>query len=608
MKNRGIPLLVLPAVFAVVCLFFAGRFEYLWGLLCSVVLFVAAYGIGRRILRVFNVTAEPLFFPFGLGCLLLVCYTVFAVSTNLIAIYSLWIVITFLCLQEVMTSGTDSPWRCRISFQYLWITPILLIGFWSSLTPSTFYDALVYHLGLPQQYLIRGRIEILPTNLFSSFPPFEPVCNLLLIGVKASSAIKLFSIWILLSTLWPLWWFGRKHETEEASKIVLPALLLPAAWILIHLTTADILTSLFFCSGVIFLLSLQASDGPSCRRMLLASAFLIACSVWTKWNVLLYIPPLIVLFKPQFSRVNLLRLFVLFAGIVFMIAPLLIRNYVTIGDPLYPILSEWLHNPNWSALQQHALQRDSFPERNRSILDLITKPGTFGSGSALGLVPIVGLVLYPFAANRKTNRLLLYGVICFSLWYAIFPNFRQLFPVFLVLVPVFAAGLSLIAARSKAVYTMVLIVCGLLALKDMVTVYKFFPLIRSQEGPEKYLAERTNYYDVAGALQDPTQLTILIGETRIAYFQVPVIANTAYDRNTFLEIADSSQNEDALYQKLKGAGISHIVYNPSEFERLSKEYKLWVPSNQNAKVLRAFFQKHVVLRKRNGNVFLFELK
>ena len=67
-----------------------------------------------------------------------------------------------------------------------------------ALGPPFFYDAMVYHLGLPWQALIEGGWQGHPENLFSAFPPLAQLLSLpaLSLGLVRVPALMHWLAWV----------------------------------------------------------------------------------------------------------------------------------------------------------------------------------------------------------------------------------------------------------------------------------------------------------------------------------------------------------------------------------------------------------------------------
>ena len=608
--DRGFPAYILILIYLALASIFPDRLQYIEALFLALGLYLAAHGLGRRISRRFWPDLNSSFwFPLGLGLLLSVCTMCFVFGTGPFLFFAIWIAVAAMAIPETPIL------RARIPYSCLWGAPFVLIGFWSTWTPSTFFDALVYHMGLPHQYLARGIMSVIPHHLYSSFPPFEQTLNLMFACTQRDPGIKIFTVLILFHLTLVITHFVRKvHPDAKMEFSVLPILFLPGVWVLIHVVTADVLAGLFFCAGVAFL---AVQTRPLSGRTVLAGALLIAFSAWTKSNVNLYIPLLAVLWISLFGLQEWKKLLQFYLLIFLLIAPLLLRNFVTLGDPLYPALWQIFPNAGWSPQQSHALQMDSFPHRAKSLADILLAPfrlafqtNYYGSASETGIVWLTSLLLYPFAKrNRVINRILLYVFVCFLSWLFVFHNFRQFFPVFLLLYPMAAIALESFAARYSRAMVFYWILAGFVGLRLLLPiVWNYFPLIQPGQSQSEYLRRNLDYYAIAELVNQNPLKTLLLGDTRIAFFRVPVISCTAYDQNPLLLWIEKSADAKALYDRFKRHQVGYVVYNRAEMNRLVKKYNLWRPPKRDQIVLDQFLKQYTVPKVRSGEIYLLQVK
>lgn len=68
-----------------------------------------------------------------------------------------------------------------------------------ALAPPFFYDALVYHLGLPWQILVEGRLMAHPEDLFAAFPPLAQLAALPALSLGLDRAPALLHWWTFVA-------------------------------------------------------------------------------------------------------------------------------------------------------------------------------------------------------------------------------------------------------------------------------------------------------------------------------------------------------------------------------------------------------------------------
>jgi hypothetical protein len=100
----------------------------------------------------------------------------------------------------------------------------------------------------------------------------------------------------------------------------------------------------------------------------------------------------------------------------------------------------------------------------------------------------------------------------------------------------------------------------------------------------------------------------LIGETRSAYFQIPLIVCTAYDRSPFEEVLKKSSNAQSIFDALKEMQVSFVVYDSLQFQRLSEKYGLWKISAEQQQILQEFVKQYTIPKLRVNGIYLLQLK
>ena len=499
---------------------------------------------------------------------------------------------------------------------------------------------MVYHLGLPYQYEAIGKIAILPDHLYSTFPPFEQVLNLLFIHFGCESGVKVFSILLLFQIVYLFCGFIRwmtsdpqptggngkdqSHWTLQMGGridlLVLAMLLFPAAWILIHIISADLLVTLFFCAGVISLV--KTFDSVS-RMTIVQSSLLLAFSAWTKSNVLIYFSflPLLWLalarWRPSYGfweivwkHCGMILLFTL---------PLLLRNYFLLGDPLYPALSGIFSSKSWTPQQSAALQLDSLAGKNSGALEVLLAPlsitfrlDNYGSASEVGLVPLLSLLLYPFARkNRELNCVLFYVLFCYLAWLFTFHNFRQFLPPFYLFFLTAYFSFQYLFQRVRKFVPLIFGLCALYSGYQLLPIYSsFFPLISFGQRQTEYLEQHLSYFRLADVInKDPKNGKVaMLGETRIAYLTKPVVANTAYNQNPFLRMLKSSSSPDDLSSQLRHEEVKFVIVDRNEYLRLAKKYKIWEITPQEENILQDFLKNDTSFLLKSGDDYLFRIR
>ena len=94
-----------------------------------------------------------------------------------------------------------------------------------ALAPPTRFDALVYHLALPQSYLHEGQIIYIPQNIFWGMPQVGEMLYTLAMAVAGIEAATVLSVFVALLTLLGILGYVSERLTVSAGWIALAVLL-----------------------------------------------------------------------------------------------------------------------------------------------------------------------------------------------------------------------------------------------------------------------------------------------------------------------------------------------------------------------------------------------
>lgn len=638
-----IPLFALGLTYIILSLVFPDRWNYVLGFGFCSILWLASRSIGRSIFSRKLSIPDSWMFPAGLGIVLAIASIITSVSTAHWLVTTIWILLAVAAIFELRYL------KVKVPLKYVFFAPLIVLAFLSSLTPTTFFDALSYHLGLPYQYLEFGRIQVLPHQLYSTFPPFEHVLNLLFVSFELLSGIKLFSLILYLGLIHVFTEFLPPNgDSQIDPKFVCWILaLFPAPWILIHLITADLLASLCFCCGIC---AVVKSTSISDSNYTVLPALFLSFAIWTKINCLLYtalVPLLWFLMAKNQTFIEKTKRIAAQSLLVFLfIIPLLIRNFIAVGDPLYPALNKIFSESRWSHEQQLALRLDSFSSRDNTPVSILQTPflltfrkGSFGAAAEPGVAFLFGVLVYVISRkNSIVNRILLYVVVCYLLWWFTFFSFRQFIPVFFLLSLPSAIAIETIHNRSRLLSYACLIIFAAYSVLGLIAVFRnFFPLLSPTQTEANYLTARLDYYPAAetmNALESNGKI-LFLAESRSAYVKHSAIVPSRYDYNPLFEWVSQSKDSATLFARFKQEGVQFIFCNWKEYAHLAgktgilpvdllpprflsalPQGGLSVSGNKIAKlnshdheILRQFLSKYVVpIWQSSGIFYLYEIR
>jgi hypothetical protein len=225
---------------------------------------------------------------------------------------------------------------------------------------------------------------------------------------------------------------------------------------------------------------------------------------------------------------------------------------------------------------------------------MVTDPDQFASGSLVGLfavgsaclllaLPIMTRLMHARPDERRLgDALAVWTWIAAAAWVSTAPATRYLSPALLAGLAV-STGLAL--RRPERTIRIGLFVILLLSaawgtprfLQQHEEIFSSAQAALGRESDAAYLARTLDHGESARVVreQTPADATVLfIGETRSYYFMRRAIAPHPLDRHPLARWVAESPSPEALRDRLRAEGVTHVVLNAWEFQRLQKQYGL----------------------------------
>lgn len=476
------------------------------------------------------------------------------------------------------------------------IGALLLLPLLFSFVPPHSYDALVYHLALPAEYLRAGKITAVNHLVYTHFPQNAEMLFGLGLALGSETVAHLMS-W--LATVLSVWWVFEMGKRE----VPLNAALLAAALVASHtavmllssIAYVETLTMLWITSAVLCLLRwLELGDEE--RGWLLLSGAFAGLGVGTKYFAGIT-PAAVALFLVATRRWKAAALFTAMATATGV--PWLLKNLAVVGNPVFPFLYDRFPLPagsGWDAstakgyfhaLIEYAPRRETFlRDLARLPLLMATADARFGGGAdvlgRLGWAPLLVLSPLAVAASARHRQLrLILGYLGFHLavWFATGTVLRFL----VVVVPLWAllagAGTErLWQAAAVPARTALAAALGLLGALQLALFLYVNTLQGGWDVPlgiatrDEYLSKRLDYYPCARWAGDrlPRNVRILlVGEQRGFHLDRDHTATAVMSSNPFVRWADEAADARSLAARLKEAGYTHLLAVPREAQRLA---------------------------------------
>lgn len=472
-----------------------------------------------------------------------------------------------------------------------------LMGVWAfvagvfALAPPSFYDTQVLYLGFPNRYAIAGGFEALWHN-YHSFVPQNPEMLytqlVLLTGstLPAQLANMLFGILAALA----VFSLGRRFLSRSHS--LLAALLfftLPGFWTLSIITKDDMVIAFLQLVALDFALEWSQSKK---NGALLISALSAGLAAGCKYSALYFVLALFIALglgglwdKMKFSHlIKALIVFSLLSGAV--ASPWYLRTFVLTGNPVYPAMSGFFGKASF--------QGDSYSHDVQTVASLqeaALLPWTVTMNSQhfgyFGEVGILFLAFAPFLflvkRPRELNWLLIFLAFFILFWGFTFIRMRLLFSGLAILVLGVVYALHQLGEISISFRRLA---GTLLALTIVSNALFSFAYIENLHSPltavfgseyaraewfDENVSHRSMAEYVNRRLDPEKDKLLLVGETRMNYWNIPFVSDTAYDRAHLAAVLTGTQGAmEKTKVILRKEGFTFIVLNETEMNRFRR--------------------------------------
>lgn len=436
-----------------------------------------------------------------------------------------------------------------------------------ALAPPFFYDALVYHLGLPWQALREGGLAAHPEDLFAAFPPlaqllFSPLVSLGLdrapavlhwLGFVAAGA----GVWALARGL------GAPRWAAALAGGCVP--LLPCCVLVPGLPAAEA----WGLGGTVAAMALVATPrwtpGSGALAGFLAGTAGAARMQGIPWGAVVVVA---VGLRTRDLRESSRAALGFLAGCSLW----WLKNLILLGDPLAPLL--WRHEG------VETLWRDA-----GSAMHTVAGIGALVRTTAAALAPHAGnLALLALAAAivltvRPTNRDRIVAFVAMAglgSW-ALTGNLpRFLGPVAALLLALAAAAAGRSAAGRWAAALALGTTASLGLLVSAVQVQRWDGLALPGETPaEVHRAMVVNdpFPAFAASRSLPATARVLfVGEPRGFGFPRRFVAPSQHDVSPLRAVLEASSGPGEACERLRSQGFTHILVNWGELDRLAGGY------------------------------------
>lgn len=469
----------------------------------------------------------------------------------------------------VVVQGAIGRWRAvrRPSRTILVAAAAGLVNLILAIGPPHFYDAMVYHLGLPWQALQEGGWRSHPENVFSAFPPLS---QLLATPALAWGALRIPAL---------LHWFAWVCAATAAAALARrlgagrgPAMLLAATVML--LPTAPLVPG-FPCAEGWFLAALVpalalAVPGTSKEAALPGVMLLCGLAAAARVQGLTWVVIICVVWALR--RRSLGPIVRAVPWFIVGAAPWWAKNLILLGDPIAPML--------WRREGLDTLWRDGSVLLNAGMspFEILARLPIILAPLAPFAAPTLALAALAFAGVRSSRPAISAGLVALFLWAATGALPRFLTPTLVLLL---AAGLSW-RRRPIARWLGLAVVAGVMVF-GAVTQLRWLPLVQplaiaslpySDAAP--FVAPNPPFaaYLEADSVLPRDARVLVVGESRGFGLPRPFVATSQHDPSPLRHAIEGEASPRLIARELVADGITYLAVNTGEMARLAGSYPI----------------------------------
>jgi|GEM_PF-756623 len=453
---------------------------------------------------------------------------------------------------------------------------VFLLTFVYASLPPTFYDTLVYHLGIPNFYLQHGGFVANTQFLYANTSIYYEIS--LIPAVFAGDSVPgIFHFFIGIILVFSAADFGARHFGIKNRRLLTVLLVcMPMSIFLMTTLKNDLVSAFFIFLGIRYWIE---------KRWTISGLFW-GFALGVKYFSLLPLVIFLVIFLIKEKAFPIKRLAGFGLVITGVMLPLSIKNFIFTGNPFFPFLGDFFKTAYWDASRFAIMEKD-IGRMFHSLRGFTRLPYT-ASFESLGFGGTVGaqfLVFLPFlVAIRKQlkNKTAFFWFSLATFFAGAFftASARFIYIAFICLT--FYIAVISEALNRKVIHVLLSIVVGinlLTALAFQEEMFQSHGLFFGKMTVEEYKARMFPSYRAINAVNRDRgkpgtnrEGVLLVGEARNFYLKKPYRVSSALDYSILKKYLDRSENAGDFKKVLQKDEIDYIIFNLAEFNRLQKEY------------------------------------
>lgn len=609
MNKRIIRVLLLSAavIFTVNLVFFSYGQWLIFPLLGAFFLMVAVVGPGFFLVWKLKIADTGILEAVSLGLMATTAYfyliSFFKILTML-TILAFFAGSTFLLLFLLLNKNCS--WEGLAGLKQFFTRPlsefaVFVFPLLYASLPPTFYDSLVYHLGIPNLYLQSGGFVATPQFVFANTFIYYEISMIPAVFL-GDLVPRLFHF--LLGALFVLAVADEAIEHWGVRKklpLILAIVSLPMTMFLLVTCKNDL-------PGAIFIfLAIKHYR----RQNFKLSAVFWGFAVGLKYFNLLPLAFFLLLTNKPWKKPDLKKIALTALVVFLVVSPLLLKNYRFSGNPFFPFLQKTFPAAFWDGERQSRLQSEVGRIVNAPS-DFFKLPYnlsffTYGSGGLVGpffLIFLPFLLLQPFSKKKWLlwALLVLFTVPFFT------GSLRFIYVVFVMLMIFCLQAYEATPGKIiKVIFYLLVVVNFVMGFSLLERIYLSHYLLSGKFSGRQYKEYFFPTYPVFAYINanTPPRAKILIaGEARNYYLKRPYQVSSAMDYCILKKYLEQSRTPAEFVAAIKKDDFSYMVINFSELQRLQKGYANLSAAEEDKLFL---FMRSMVPLFRQGSICLYKI-
>lgn len=485
----------------------------------------------------------------------------------------------------------------RLQYAYLALVPLVVLALWNASNAPGFlwseegygYDILEYHLQLPKEYLLLGRIAYLPHNVYCAFPANVEMLYLLSM-ILHGSTVELGTvanhIHFLLGALFvfALWVIGREYS--PLAGLIAALLGGTVGWLSYLSGLAYVELGMLFFGACAFACAQHAISSSRMIFFALAgvmAGFACGCKYPAVAFIALPLALPIVLQKSAQMQLRLRNAGLYLAGCMVAFSPWLLKNTIETGNPVFPLVNSVFKAapPGWSSEEDDRWRRGHAPKDGEKALaaraSLLWSRTFADPMQRLG--PVVLLLGLTLLLGRKLDRwdvsLLVILLVQICVWvFATHLFARFAVPLVIPLIALAAKGTTALSTTRAKCMIGVVITAGI--------VWNFVHAARltREEAPtgapaSMFVSGSVPGFSYLGLVNNelPTSAKVLlVGESRPFYVERASDYCVVFNKNPWADAIRLAKSPADIVQWLRERKITHVLVHWMEIRRLARTY------------------------------------